>query len=148
MTPAFRPARALLVAGLLAGCDALSPSDAGDELERQPAILAFGDDSAAIALPDTVAVDAPAALVVTTQGGGCIRQGETEVQAAPTAADVRVYDYFPRPSGNLACTADIRPLLHEATLRFTQRGTATVRVHGRRQPNTGAVVVTRTIVVR
>lgn len=144
----IRPALALLAAGLVAGCDALSPSDSDDELERQPAILAFGEDDAEIALPDTVAVGAPAALVVTTQGGGCIRQGETEVEAAPRAADVRVYDYFPRPSSDRVCTLDLRGLRHEATLRFTQPGTATVRVHGRRQPSTGAFVATRTIVVR
>ena len=148
MSPFIRPALALLAAGLVAGCDALSPSDSDDDLARQPAILAFGEDDAEIALPDTVAVGAPAALVVTTQGGGCIRQGETEVEAAPRAADVRVYDYFPRPSSELVCTADIRALAHEATLRFTQPGTATVRVHGRRGYGTVPLVVTRTIVVR
>ena len=149
MTPpstghALRP---FLAAALLAGCDALSPGR--DDHARVPGILAYGSDTTAeVTLADTVAVGAPVALRVSTSGNGCTRPGDTEVDPAPAAADVRVYDYSPRPSAGVVCADVLRALPHEATLRFTERGTATVRIHGRREPPSGRVVVARTVVVR
>lgn len=147
MTLCLRPALIPLAAALLAGCDALGPG--GGDRERRPGILASSSDTTAqVTLADTVALGAPVALRVITVGNGCTRQGETEVDAAPRAADVRVYDYAPRPSADVVCP-DIRVALpHEATLRFTQPGAATVRIHGRREPGGAPLVITRAVVVR
>ena len=134
----------------LAACDAsTAPDDAGDSVDglgRQPSFLLGSGDSARVVLPDTIAVNGAATIVVPTAGGGCVREGDTEVAVSGLAADVRPYDYFPTDPGTV-CTADFRELRHTATLRFTQTGRATVRVHGRTRPDR-AVVVTRTVVVR
>lgn len=146
---ALRPAAAALAAAL-AACDAsTSPDDPGDtfgDLARQPSYLLGSGDSARIVLADTVALNSSATIVVPTAGGGCVREGDTEVAVAGLAADVRPYDLFPTNPG-VICTADFRELRHTATLRFTQTGRATVRVHGRSRAD-AALVVTRTVVVR
>jgi hypothetical protein len=138
----------LLSASALAACDAVAPTEREDGLVRRPSRLAFVGDSARIAAPDSVAVGSSFVVVVESYGGGCIRDGGTEVALDGLAADVRPFDYFPVPSSDRVCTADLRIIEHPAALRFTRSGRATVRVHGRREPGDVPVVVERTVVVR
>lgn len=151
MTLTFRRRRlahVLLSASALAACDAVGPTERDDDLVRRPAVLAIGGDSARVAAPDSVAVGASFVVLVQSFGGGCIRAGETETALDGLTADVRPFDYFPAPSFDRVCTADLRIIEHPATLRFTRAGRATVRVHGRREPDDVPVVVVRTVVVR
>ena len=140
------------LAAVLGGCEsaAAPPPADGDEagLERLPSLLLGTGDTARIELPDTVAVNTAAAIVVPTAGGGCTREGDTEAAVAGLTADVRPYDIFPAPSADLVCTADFRIIRHTATLRFSQAGRATVRVHGRLRRDGPTTVVTRTLIVR
>ena len=142
---------AAALAAALGACESVADPETPDELDglvREPSLLAGAVDSPnRIELADTVAVNTPVPIVVPTGGGGCIRQGDTESTVSGLTADVRPYDYFPPRSADVVCTADFRVLRHTATLQFSQRGTATVRVHGRLSPDR-PTVVTRSVVVR
>jgi hypothetical protein len=143
-------AAAAALAAVLGACDATTAPDPGTDDERwvrEPSFLAGPGDSARVEIPDTVAVNAPVLVVVPTGGGGCTRQGDTEASVTGLTADVRPFDFYPVPTADIVCTADFRILRHEATLRFTQAGRATVRVHGRLGPDR-PTVVTRSVVVR
>jgi hypothetical protein len=127
-----------------AGSTDLGTSRAGEG--RQVGVLAFHGDTAQVTVPQTVAVGEPATVVVTTYGGGCIRTGDMEVQVTGLVAELTPYDHFP-PAGAI-CTADLRLNRHTATVQFTQRGRATVRVRGRELPSGRVITAVREITVR
>jgi hypothetical protein len=141
-------ARCAALLTTLLGCRSITGADE-IRRERRLGVIAFYGDPVQIAAPDTVAVGAPAVVVVTTYGGGCISQGETEITAAGLVAEVRPYDYFvTRLPSNGACPDVLYVYEHVATLRFWRAGRATVRVVGREEPGNTPRTVERTIVVR
>ena len=126
------------------GSDDIGTSRVGEG--RQVGVLVFYGDTAQVTVPETVAVGEPATIVVLTAGGGCIRTGDTEVQVSGLVAELTPYDHF--PSAGQICTADFRLNTHTATVQFTQRGRATVRVRGRELPSGRMITVVRQITVR
>ena len=151
------PSRLLRPAALLAaiaaaigtaGCSQiLAPEETRSE--RRPAVLAFYTDPVRVLVPDTVAVGAPVTLEITSYGGGCIGQGETDVTVAGLVAEVRPYDYFVTdlPPAT-ACTEELRLYTHVATVQFARAGRALVRVHGWEQPSDRPLALEREVVVR
>ena len=142
----MRILRLLACTSLLA--TAACPGIAGltDRWERQPAYL-VDDDEARVEVPARVNAGASFQVNITTYGGGCERQGETEVSVSQgtRTADVRPYD-----ETNVAaevCTDILQMFSHTATIRFEQPGTAVVRVHGVRLQDKAPVTVTRTVEV-
>ena len=146
---------ALLVLAATVACSSgPGPTDAGSDdvganrvgEGRQVGVLAFHGDSAHVTVPESVAAGEEAAIVVLTYGGGCVRTGDTEVAVTGLVAELTPYDHFP-PAGAI-CTADLRLNRHAVTVRFAERGRATVRVRGRELPSGRVITVVRHITVR
>ena len=118
--------------------------------ERQLALIDFGggSDTVVFVVPDTVLKSTPFEVTVRSYGGGCIRQGDTEVSISANVAEVRPFDSF--PVGPQSCTLELRFFTHAATLQFNSAGSATVRVRGRGHAGSGDTIVVRerSIVVR
>jgi hypothetical protein len=127
-------------AALAASCGVIT---AGEPWQSQPALVDFGGtDSVVFTVPSTVDRATPFEVSVRTYGGGCIRQGDTEVaMISPTTAEVRPSDLFYTGAG--ACTLELRLFTHRATLQFPNAGNALVRLRAR-----GRAGATDTVVVR
>jgi hypothetical protein len=136
-----------LVLAVSAGCRLHTDNEV--RRERQLALIEFYGDPVVLAIPDTVAVGSPFEVTVRTYGGGCIDPGDTEVSLTGQAATVRPYDVFVTDlPPNYVCNDDLRLYTHRATLRFDQRGPATVTVRGRVRPGDSAIAVQRSVHVR
>lgn len=143
-----RTAAALLLA-VLPACDQISSAD-GDRDGRtvtRPGSIAFYNQPERITVPDTVTAGVAFPVEVLTFGGGCASLGETRVEVTELAARVSVFDqdFIPRDG---ACTEPLLTFAHQATVRFSRAGTATLQVRGRREPGNHAHTVERRIVVR
>jgi hypothetical protein len=142
----MRILRLLACTSLLA--TAACPGIAGltERWQRQPAYL-VDDQEARVEVPARVNAGADFQVNVTTYGGGCERQGETEVSVSQ---GTRMADVTPYDETNVAaevCTDILKMFSHTATVRFEQPGTAVVRVHGLRLQDKAPVTVTRTVEV-
>jgi hypothetical protein len=122
----------------------------GGSSERQLAVIDFGggSDTVVFVVPDTVLKSTPFEVTVRTYGGGCVKQGDTEVSLTANVAEVRPFDSF--PVGRQSCTLILRLFTHRATLQFNAAGSSTVRVRGRRQAGNADTIVVRerSVVVR
>ncbi len=142
------PARVALIALLSATACASQGQVLEPTVELQPGILEFYDQPVQITTPDTVAVGAPATIEVKTYGGGCVSKGETRVTVEGLLAVVEPLDSVITPSPEAACTDELRFFSHIVTVEFTERGTATLRVRGRRMPAGELLEADRIIVVQ
>jgi hypothetical protein len=147
----------LLAVGALAGCSSNSGAEitgqpiVGDEIrrERQLAWIRFYEDPMLVEVPNVVSRGVDLEVAVRTFGGGCISQGDTEVSISGRSAEVRPFDVFvTHLPPNYACTSELRYYLHRATLRFAERGLATVRVRGRAHPGDRVIVVAKLVIVQ
>ena len=114
-------------------------------LERRESVISLGD-SPSITVPTDGTVGVPVPVAVVTVGGGCVRQGDTDVQVVGLAADVTPYDseyvYLPP---HMACTDELRFYSHQTSVVFDAIGVATLRIHGRAEPGSVPMTVERTI---
>ncbi|HJQ19188.1 MAG TPA: hypothetical protein VJ867_02495 [Gemmatimonadaceae bacterium] len=136
---------ALGLAFLVSACRLLD----GHWRARNLAVIEYqaGDQSvASITAPDTVQVSAPFSVSVKSYGGGCERQGETEVNAGAAVVEILPYDY----TEGVECTDLLRTFDHVATVHFSAVGTDTLVFRGRRDVGGGFTFVMRlrTVVVR
>jgi hypothetical protein len=147
-----RPALLALLAALTA-CDPASvnaPADVGGA-RTEPALVRFAEQDAAVALPDTVAAGATFTLVVTTFGGGCVREVRAPtVRMADTLVAVSLFHHH---TGADVCTDDLKLLEHRVALRAGGRGRMVVQLQGANRGRETAWttvpwVLTRTLVVR
>jgi hypothetical protein len=98
-----------------------------------------------ISIPDSVAAKTDFTVSFRTSGGGCMKQGDTEVMMIDSrTAEIRPYD--DRVVNPTSCTANIEFYSHTATLQFAQSGNATVRLIS--AYNDSTITITRTVVVR
>jgi hypothetical protein len=139
-----RTAAIIAVALSLAGCGSTEPRP---YYERRLGSIMV--ESGSIDVPSEGLVGVPVSFTVVTAGGGCVRQGDTEVRIAGLVADVMPYDsvYVNLPS-NMACTSDLRLLRHAGSVTFALAGTAIVRIHGYTPPGGTSVVYERTVEIR
>jgi hypothetical protein len=137
--------RALLpVAPVVAISCAIWPSES-NEWELRRGIVEFYGDPVVIEHADTFALGASGSVAVRTYGDGCIRQGVTEVAVNGLTAVIEPFD-----SVHVAaqvCTDELRLFRHVVAVRFTERGTATLRVVGMSRPADDDITVTRHVVV-
>lgn len=121
----MRPMRSVVFAVLfVASC-----TDARDSTV-EPGIL-YVQNQTMIHAPSVVHTNEAFTVSITTWGGGCIELRSTEVELTADGAAITPYDeYFEAPEGG-ACTLNLAPILHEASLRFETPGTKTIVVHGR-----------------
>ena len=131
-------AGAALLAGT--GCSVLP-----DDREQLGLIQILPSEPARVTVPPTAARGEPFTVEVITHGGGCLSKGPTRVRIRGMEADVRPYD---RHTGENVCPANVAQYTHTASLRFDQPGTATVRVHGRGEPGSELVTITRTVTIQ
>jgi hypothetical protein len=141
--PSQRAIAVGLVAMAFAGCrDSSGPSPI---LERRQGVLSLGN-TPSTTVPGDGTVGVPIPLAIVTVGGGCMRQGDTDVRVGGLAADVTPYDsvyvYLPP---QMACTSDLRYYTHQTSVVFDAIGVATVRIHGRAGPGSVPMTVERTI---
>jgi hypothetical protein len=143
-TPLPRRAGALLLLAAAAACGVTEPQTS----VREPAIMELYGATADVSAPASVTAGQPFTVVVHTIGpSSCTREGDTRLSLGATTADVAPFDIHRRGPG-VGCAEMVYRLSHEVQVVFTQPGTATVRVHGVREPGGGTVTLTRTVDVR
>ena len=131
---------------VLAGCS-LS-TDSGTFGTRQPSVIDRGGaDSVKITLPAAATVGTAFEVVVTTYGGDCVLQGDTQVGVSGHVAEVRPFDVFQADASSDACNRNLVLFTHTASVTFLEQGSAVVRVLGRRDPGKVDITVERTIQV-
>lgn len=113
----------------------------------QPAVLEHYGDAAQVTVPETAPAGVPATVQVVSYGGGCIREGFTDVVTEGMTVDVRPFD-FHTTGEKVVCTAELALFRRDVQLRFDQPGTATIRIHGRRMPGEEPVTITRTLIIQ
>ncbi|HEX7118665.1 MAG TPA: hypothetical protein VF212_07760 [Longimicrobiales bacterium] len=146
----MKPMRLLRPSLVLVACACASGGGAADEPRRVIGTIEHHGDPVRVEAPAEVARGADFRVTVVTYGGGCVRQGDTEVEVDGLSAVVTPYDIDITPTlpPGGACTLELRMYRHDATLRFDGAGTATVTFRGRRLPGGEIISVARTVRVR
>ena len=134
----------LLLVVSLSACSLL------ERRERVVATIASNVEVVQITVPTTVQRGVPFEVEVLTYGGGCIDQGETEVEVQGLNASVTPYDYLVTPPPGVVCTLIFEYYPHRANLQFDTSGTAEIVFHGQSEnlSEKTAITETRTVVVR
>jgi hypothetical protein len=109
-----------------------------------------------LSAPDTVPVDVPFEVRVTTTGlSGCWRAAGGEVEAEPLRVRITPHDFVTsEPDGRpTSCTGALVHLPRSVPVRYTARGEATLILHGRRvlggdPGHTEPVTIEKRIIVR
>ena len=135
---------AVLLALAAAGCASLLLPE---EKERVIATISHYGDPARVEVPDVVTRGVAFEVAVTTYGGGCILQGDTEVAVQGASAVVTPYDIELRPLEG-GCTDDLRFYKHVGSVRFDSPGQAEVTVRGVRKPEGEVITVRKTVTVQ
>ena len=138
--------RVLLPAAPFFAMSCLFEPPESHEWELRRGVIEFYGDPIVIEHTDTLAVGASGSVAVRTYGGGCIRQGVSEVSINGLTAAIEPFD-----SVHVAaevCTSDLRLFRHVVAVRFTEPGTATLRIVGLSRPADDEITVTRHVVVQ
>lgn len=117
------------------------------EGRRVLGVIDHHGDPVQVEVPAEVARGTDFQVAVVTYGGGCVSQGDTDVQIDGLSAVVAPFDIDVSGPG-VFCTMELRQFRHTATLRFDRPGTATIIFRGRRVPEGDVVSVERTVRVR
>jgi hypothetical protein len=120
----------LLLGGIAAAQPAIIPGTLGFD---------SNDLAQAIEAPPSVKAGENFQITVITSGDGCVSQGDTSVVLGENSADVFVYDQTVATEPGVICTRILKQFRHPATLRFTQKGEAVIRVWGKKQSGDGAL---------
>jgi hypothetical protein len=134
--------------GVVAACSSVTGSDE-PEYERRPGLIASSiEGEEQVQVPAAGNVGQLVVVRVTTLGGGCRRVAQPGGEVNGLTANVEIWELFPADG---ACTRDLKPLEHLVQVRFLERGTAVIRVHGLSESPTGQtqpIVVERTLTIR
>jgi hypothetical protein len=110
-------------------------------------VIEFYDDPIVIEHPDTLALGSTGSVAVRTYGGGCVRQGMSEVTIDGLTAVIEPFDSV-HVAAQVVCTSELRLFRHVVAVPFTERGTAILRIVGLSQPDDHDITVTRLVVVQ
>ena len=109
---------------VLAGCDVFGPNE-----ER---VIGFVNPSSLtwppIVLPDTAVASEPLFVTVWTTGGGCTREGDTEVVVTQSTVKITPFDILTHAD---ACLSSEEYFAHEVNLELTDRGPVQVVLRAR-----------------
>ena len=139
----------LLLILLLAACD-------GRRVEREIGVIESNSISLGaevVSAPDTVQAGVPFEVTVRTYGGGCIEPDGLEVSMEGNLAVLIPYDRYITPGRGTACPLIFEAEPHTTQLTFSDLGSSTIRVEGRREDypvtggSSGPAVVEKTIQV-
>lgn len=135
---------ALSMLFVLAGCKGLL----GPDHVRRLAVIEFTEsDSVVVEVPATVTRGVPFEVAITTYGGGCVRQGDTQAQVSGLTANVEPYQLVVGDEDAI-CTQELRTFRNVAPLRFDQAGTGRIRFHGHSRIAGETITVERTVMVQ
>lgn len=137
----IRPILALSLLTLVGGCDWIVGPAEGERV----GVISFYDEPLVVSLPDTVAAGVPFEVSVLTYGGGCVRQGGTDVTAAAGTHHITPYDVH---TGADTCTSILNIFEHAVSVTFDDPGAGLIRIHGRQEPEGRPFTVERQVVVR
>lgn len=144
---------AILAAVVLVVC-AASPSGGGspdNPGKRVPGTLAQYGEALQIIVPEAVERGEVFEVDVTIYGGGCVGEGDLEVEVEGLQATIRPYDYDVSVPG-FGCTLELIIYRRTASLRFDAPGRAQVRVLGLKKGINDShgklITVTRNVEVR
>ncbi|HKO15230.1 MAG TPA: hypothetical protein VJU87_03270 [Gemmatimonadaceae bacterium] len=129
LPPSRRPVVAMLafaaMVAAVAGCNVLSSTEPHG---FQPGLIIFGSDTAPITAPDTVDVNTPFTVKVSTFAGGCTREAQgTDLAVSDSVVAVQPYDRW-RGSD---CPSDQFNIDHTVSITLTKSGAYTLRILGR-----------------
>jgi hypothetical protein len=123
-----------------------------DSSFAEPAIIVFHTDTSSIAVPSSAAAGTDFVVTVETFGGGCILgMSSTYTRVMGSVVEVRPFN---ERGYNPNCPDIMRFLIHTATVRLDQKGTATIRIIGGQRPfqgntaRTGPAQIERSIVIQ
>jgi hypothetical protein len=111
------------------------------------AIVHFGDGPE-IGIPRSGRVGQAVPVMVTTYGGGCIREDTTVIAVDSLTADISPYQRIPADPGNETCTAELNVNRRLLLVTFSVPGRATIKVNGRAVPCDSVVALRRTVLIR
>lgn len=135
---------ALLMLLALAGCKGLL----GTDHVRRPAVIEFTEvDPVEVEVPATATRGVPFEVAITTYGGGCVRQGDTQVEVSGLTATVEPYELV-GVDEDVVCTLELRTFRNVAQVRFDQAGTARIRFRGVSRMANDIITVERTVAVQ
>ena len=126
-------------------CSALEPTIPA------PAVIVFLNDTARIAVADTVPRGAAFQVTFESFGGGCTRSiASTNERVTGSVVEIRPFDQFTQTNGREYCPTDLLRLRHSVTVDVDQPGIATIKVVGERKGSglKSPAQIQRTIVVR
>lgn len=113
---------AAALAVVLSACHILAGPD---EVRRMGSIAGYTSDDPRVTL---VQVGRRVDVSVISYGGGCERQGDTEVVVTGLEAMVTPFDFTDADAQ--VCTDILKSFDHKASIEFPTGGTATIRVRG------------------
>ena len=135
---------AVALVGFATSCRSLSGPEIRED--RRTGVIDYYGSPVTVSVPEAATVGAAFQVSVRTYGGGCTRQGDTQVRVEGALVEVEAFDY--ESSGqNLACPDILRQFTHTAGIRLFTPGTTTVRIIGIRQPDGSRITVERTVQV-
>ncbi|HEX8393138.1 MAG TPA: hypothetical protein VF665_12410 [Longimicrobium sp.] len=144
MKSTFRSLSAAAVAALaVSACGIIGPDH---DWELIPAVLLQTEQGPAVATPATAKAKAAFAVEIMTIGGGCEREGITEVvvNQQTRTAEITPLDYTDAAAD--VCTEELKTFRHTAQIAFDTPGPATIRVyHHLDTPTFARPEVTRTV---
>lgn len=135
----------ILVAAAALACSALEPTIV------EPAVIISLNDTARIAVADTVPRGAAFQVTFESFGGGCTRSiARTDERVTGSVVEIRPFDRFTQTNGREYCPTDLLRLTHSVTVDVDQPGIATIKVVGERKGGSlkSPAQIQRTIVVR
>jgi hypothetical protein len=128
----------------LAGCEGLT----GPDYARRLAVIELTEgDPVKVEVPATVTRGVAFEVAITTYGGGCVRQGDTDAEVRGLTATVEPYQLVVADK-DVVCTQELRTFRNVAQLRFDQAGTGRIRFYGVSRTAGGTITVERTVVVQ
>jgi hypothetical protein len=121
----------------------------GPEAAKEARVLGIidynGQSQNVITAPGSVKPGKEFEVKITTQGGGCEREGDTSVVLMENGASITLYDFTTATQPATPCTKILKTFTHTATLKFDKPGEMLLRVWGRAiasdTPPDGAPVV-------
>lgn len=109
---------------VLFGCSS-SPTEPPEQLRQLGRIAGFNQDDPRIEITTS---PGHARVRVTTYGGGCHSEGETQVAVYGRNAVIVPWDYADARA--FACTDVLRSFVHETTIVFGSSGPARITIYG------------------
>ena len=142
------------LAGVVLVVCAASPSGGGSPDspgKRVPGTLVQYGEALQVIVPEAVDRGEAFEVDVTVYGGGCVGEGDLEVEVKGLQASIRPYDYDVSVPG-FGCTLELIIYTRTASLRFDTPGRAQVHVLGLKKGLNNRrgkmITVTRTVEVR